>query len=132
MATATLRIVVVIAVLMGACTDSEDSELDEIRLGEEDAGNLVELQEGQIVEISLEGNPSTGFEWEIVALDENVLALESQSFKPESDLDGAPGLFVLRFAAAGTGTTDLELAYRRPWEEGVEPLASFSLRVVVR
>lgn len=134
MASPTVRILVLIAAsaVMCSCVGSDESEEEEIKLDSNDIGHLIELVEGQDVVVSLEGNPSTGFQWEVIALDEQVLANQSQAFETRSDLEGDPGLVVLRFRAVGTGETDLELAYRRPWEQDVEPLATYSLQVVVR
>ena len=57
-------------------------------------------------------------------------------FKPsetgEPPLVGAGGWEIFRFKALSTGQTSLKLVYHRPWEEGVEPLKTFSLQVVVR
>ena len=49
-----------------------------------------------------------------------------------SDLVGAPGVQVFRLLAKNTGAAPLSLIYRRPWEEGAEPLATFRVDVVVR
>jgi predicted secreted protein len=39
---------------------------------------------------------------------------------------------VFRFEAVEAGETLIELVYHRPWEEGVEPLETFSIQVIVR
>lgn len=53
-------------------------------------------------------------------------------FEPESEVIGAQGIQTLRFEAVNVGKTALKLVYRRPWEEDVEPLETFSIKVVVR
>ena len=57
-------------------------------------------------------------------------------FKPsetgEPPLVGAGGWEIFRFKAISAGQMILQLVYHRPWEEGVEPLETFSLWVVVR
>lgn len=105
----------------------------EIRLGMEDNGRQVELNKGQILIISLEGNPSTGYMWEAAELDKNILRqIGETEFQPGSDLLGAKGMQTLRFEAANTGQTPLKLVYHRPWEKDVEPLKNFSIQVAVR
>ena len=42
------------------------------------------------------------------------------------------GVEIFRFEAAAQGEATLELVYRRPWEEGVEPFEVFSISAVVR
>jgi inhibitor of cysteine peptidase len=55
-----------------------------------------------------------------------------QSDTGEPLLVGAGGWEIFRFKAISTGQTSLQLVYHRPWEEGVEPLNTFTLQVVAR
>ena len=92
----------------------------------------VELQEGQTLSVSLEGNPTTGYTWETLEIDEQVLRQIGQpAFTPASDALGAPGTQVIRFRAVGQGRTTLRLVYHRPWEDA-EPERTFSVEVIVR
>jgi len=56
-------------------------------------------------------------------------------FKPsetgEPPLAGAGGWEIFRFKAISAGQMTLQLVYHRPWEEGVEPVNTFSLDVVI-
>lgn len=106
----------------------------EIKVEADDSGCEIELKKGQSLIITLEANPTTGYTWELAGpLDEQILRQVGEvEFTPESDLVGAPGVQILRFEAVSVGQTNLELVYHRPWEEGVEPLETFSLPVVVR
>ncbi len=56
-------------------------------------------------------------------------------FKPRETGDlplvGAGGRESFDFKAVHPGQTTLKLIYRRPWEEGVEPLRTFALHVAV-
>ncbi len=56
-------------------------------------------------------------------------------FKPSDEggppMAGAGGWEIFRFKAISAGQMTLQLVYHRPWEEGVEPLNTFSLQVVV-
>jgi len=100
-----------------------------IRAG--DAGEEIELRKGHTLAVSLAGNPSTGYTWEAVELDETVLRqIGEPSFKPESKKVGAPGEQIIRFRAVGEGSTTLRLVYYRPWED-VEPARTFSVDVIV-
>ena len=114
----------------------DDPELGEIRLGAQDEGGQVELNEGQVLVISLEGNPSTGYMWAVEEADERILRQTGKiEFEPELHPLGAPGLLgasskqILRFEAVAAGQTTLKLAYRRPWEKDVKPTETFSLQV---
>jgi inhibitor of cysteine peptidase len=97
----------------------------------DDNGDRVELQKGQTLAVSLPGNISTGYSWEVVGLDEQILRQVGEpTFSPDSNVPGSPGTQTIRFRAAGEGRTVLHLVYHRPWEEG-EPARTFSVDVVV-
>jgi len=126
-----IRIIVMFGLLLTALSACGAS--NEVKLDAGDAGSQVELKAGQTLVISLEGNPTTGYTWEVAELDEQVLRQIGQAeFKPESDAIGAGGVQTLRFETVNSGQTTLKLVYRRPWEEDVEPAETFSVQVVVR
>ena len=106
----------------------------EVKASIADDGREKQLKKGQTLVITLEGNPTTGYSWEAAEpLDEQVLQQAGEpEFKAESDALGAGGVQVLRFEAVNAGKTTLKLVYHRPWEEGVEPLETYSIEVVVR
>lgn len=97
-----------------------------------DGGTVVEVSVGDELIVDLEGNPSTGYGWVNESETTGVLVeMGEPEFITDSELIGASGTIRCRFEAAEPGTARLELAYRRSWEEGVEPEAWFSLTVVV-
>jgi inhibitor of cysteine peptidase len=110
---------------------------EEVPLAAKDGGGQVEVNVGQVLVLTLESNPTTGYSWQVVEAGDSVLRQTGEpEFKAASELDppllGAGGVEVFRFEAVGAGETRLELVYHRPWEEGVEPLETFSVQVVVR
>ena len=111
-------------------------ELEEVNVDEEDYGSQVELEQGQILLVTLESNPTTGYGWEVAEIQESILeqlgdAEFKQSETGEPPLVGAGGWEIFRFKAISAGQMTLKLGYRRPWEEGVEPIDTFSIDVVV-
>jgi inhibitor of cysteine peptidase len=109
----------------------------EVHVDVDDAGSQVELEEGQILVVTLESNPTTGYRWEQAENQESILEQMGEAeFKPsetgEPPLVGAGGWEIFRFKAISAGQMTLQLVYHRSWEEGVEPLKTFSLQVVVR
>jgi len=99
-----------------------------------DDGREMQLKKGQTLVVTLEGNPTTGYSWEVAEpLDEQVLRqTDEPEFKAESDLVGAGGVQILRFEAENAGKFTLKLVYHRPWEKDVEPLETYSIQVVVQ
>jgi len=111
-------------------------EPKEVNVDEEYDGGQIELEQGQILVVTLESNPTTGYRWEQVETQESILEQMGEAeFKPsetgEPPLVGAGGWEIFRFKAISAGRLTLQLVYHRPWEEGVEPINTFSIEVVV-
>lgn len=125
-----LLILLVALTLATGCSPQQQ----EVKAAIDDNGREMQLKKGQTLVVTLEGNPTTGYSWEVAEpLDEQVLRQVGEAeFKAESELVGAGGVQILRFEAANTGTTTLKLVYHRPWEKDVDPLETYSLQVVVR
>jgi inhibitor of cysteine peptidase len=125
------RIILMFGLLMTAL--SACGSTNEVKLDAGDDGSQVELNAGQTLVVSLEGNPTTGYTWEAAELDEQVLRQVGEAeFNPESDAIGAGGVQTLRFETVNSGQTTINLVYHRSWEEDVEPAETFSVQVVVR
>ncbi len=120
----------------GAAIESGDAASDAVTLGAEDDGSEVELAAGQVLEVTLESNPTTGYSWQVSEVDRAVLAQVGEAEFQEAPIEGeqmvgAGGVETLRFTA-GPGETTLTLEYRRPWEKDVDPLETFTVQVMVR
>ena len=98
------------------------------------------LAVGQLLEISLEGNASTGYSWEIEADGAPQLTLApSPEGKAEAtaanadapDKVGSPTTLHWHFEAAQPGTTTVRLVYLRPWEKDVAPAQTAEFKVTV-
>lgn len=95
-------------------------------------GQTITVKSGEIIAVSLEGNPTTGYNWYAVDLDESILSQTGEAdFKAGSNLIGAGGVVTTQFMAEGPGTTTLTLEYKRAWETDVEPIQVFTITVVV-
>jgi inhibitor of cysteine peptidase len=109
---------------------------EEINVTEENNGGQVELEQGQILIVTLQSNPTTGYQWEVVENQESILEQSGEAqFKPsdegEPPMVGTGGWEIFRFKAISAGQMTLKLIYHRSWEEGVEPANTFSLDVII-
>lgn len=93
---------------------------------------------GQRLEIALDGNPSTGYMWEIEAdgapalAPVPLLAAPRAPAAPETrPVVGSPVLHRWHFEAVQPGTTSVRLVYRRSWEKDVAPIRDAEFRVKV-
>jgi len=112
---------------------------DSLILGEVDAGREVQIPGDTMLVIELESNPATGYTWEVVDLNSQVLKLTDNvlstsnktSLKSNTPLLGASQTQVLRFAGLRAGTSKVELVYHRAWEQNAVPLKTYSVSVNV-
>ena len=130
-----MALCVVAALVMACGSAAQAGPSAEVRLTEEDAGSRIELAVGQALVVELASNPTTGYGWQWSSVDATVLKPvgepEFVQAAASQGLVGAGGTEVLRFEAAGPGTTTLELSYARPWEQDVEPIQQFTVDIVV-
>ncbi|GMA14168.1 hypothetical protein E5F05_02950 (plasmid) [Deinococcus metallilatus] len=104
-----------------------------IRLDQEADGSIVDLRVGDTLELSLPGNPSTGYSWSLsLPLGPGLEQLGAAGFRPSSTGLGAGGAVVLRYRAAAPGQFPLSLTYSRPFEALPPNPQTFELFVFVR
>ncbi len=134
-----LRVFALSAALMlslAACKPA-GADYSEIMLENVTDGTTVTLDVGQVLALKLESNPTTGYGWGAVEIDETILEVtggpEYIGAAPASTpLVGAGGWEVLRFKALKSGTTTLKLGYFRSFEPDVPPLQEITLTIEVK
>lgn len=99
---------------------------------EGDNGQTVTMGIGDVLQVMLPENQSTGYLWAVVTNDEAVLRMSDEpAYEVDSDVIGARGTKTFLFEAAGAGTSVLRLVNARQQESAVEPAATFELTVRV-
>lgn len=138
MATVHRKIVAVFALvlLVFTCFRSSSglSETAKITVRKTDSGQSLELYLDDVLQIELQGTPSTGFWWHFESLDTDYLELiteETRDISP-GKIEGGPVLGIWQLRAKKVGTTMLEMAYYRPWEAVESARDQFSLIVEIR
>ena len=127
-------ILIAITSLLYACAaeTSQEQSKSTIQLTEADAGSLLELRVGDILEVTLPGNPTTGFQWEVSEINSAILEpIGEPKFEPSSNAVGSGGNVTLRFEAVGMGQAELKLIHHRPFEENVPPMQTFDVTITV-
>lgn len=101
---------------------------------DDDAKCPLTLQRGQILILSLQSNPTTGYRWHLRDVTtEQLKSLGPEVFSsPKTGVIGGDGTSTWRFEAANTGTGRLYLTYQRPWESDSEPAGLFDCRIEVQ
>jgi inhibitor of cysteine peptidase len=103
-------------------------------------GKEVKMTPGELLQVSLDSNPTTGFKWELIGISD-IIVLEKVSdiferpmIKQQEGsppIVGAGGKEFWSFKALKKGTATVSMAYSRPWEGGEKGVNKFSLSVVV-
>jgi len=88
---------------------------------------------GQEFTISLDSNPTTGYEWILVSSLPSWLELVRHEYTPtDPGKIGGGGIDEWTLKATNTGSTTLIFHYRRPWETGVQPLEIYEVQVIIQ
>ncbi len=92
----------------------------------------VKVKKDASFQVLLNANPTTGFDWRIVAYDSAIIEIKQKHFiQSETHRMGAPGKQVFKFKAIAAGATDLRLIYARPWERATSETDSFRVHIIV-
>jgi inhibitor of cysteine peptidase len=99
-----------------------------------DNGGQVQVNAGDQLVIELEGNPSTGYNWEAQDLDTSMFKQVGEVVFTSANpgLVGSSGTLTLTYKILKTGTSTLSLIYHRSWETGVAPEDIFTVTVVAK
>ncbi len=128
----TKRVQLIVCLIIGLALAACGAKgVDPVTLTQKDAGTTVHVKQGSVVNIQLEGNPTTGYTWEVAPGGSGVLEQQGEpAFKADSNALGSGGMMTLQFKAAQTGTTALKLIYHRTFEPNVAPLNTFEVTIV--
>ena len=95
-------------------------------------GQTVNLVKEDTLILTIDGNPTTGYNWEVGEVDQTILEpLGEPEYDSDSALIGSGGTYTFTFKAAAAGTTNLKLIYYRSFEKDVPPVETFEITVVV-
>lgn len=102
-----------------------------------DAGATIDIALTQHLQIRLDGNRTTGFEWLLIDQTGEILEIigEAPRYEPSAEsagLLGGGGTENWLFQPVRRGEGLLRFEYRRPWENGWEALRSAVFKVRVQ
>jgi len=129
-----IQIIVLSMAILGCAVPGQSARgsRPEIAIDQRAAGSTVALHQGQRLSVTLSGNPTTGFVWELVPGAESILARQGEArFTPDSDKLGAGGVYRFAFQALAPGKAPLKFIWHRPFEKGAAPARSFEVTIVV-
>ena len=105
-----------------------------IALTESQNGTRVEIAKGQHLEIRLPVQGGTGFTWELASKPSAPVGLIGSKVLPAEagNRPGGPQVQLFTFKPGTTGSGEIQLNYRRPWEKNTPPARTFLVHVVVQ
>jgi inhibitor of cysteine peptidase len=122
-----LGLIIMTALVLTACSGKT------IKINADDNGGTVEMKKGETLILSINGNPTTGYTWEVESVDQNVLQSAGKpDYKSDSMLVGSGGTYKFKFTAASAGVTPLKLKYWRTFEPDNPPVETFEVKIVVK
>ena len=106
-----------------------------IEVSAKDRDQIVRAAVGNLVRITLESNPSTGYNWELRDFEFGVAVFHSSDLVARDNggnvLFGAPGDTVITLQAVKPGTQEIKLVYRRQWEPPDQVAETFTFKLEV-
>lgn len=110
----------------------EISGMSEIIITPSDQGRTFEANQGELIVIRLEENPTTGYQWEVGAVDSQIIEfLDSHySTTPGTGIGGG-GTRAFRFRAKLSGRGQIQLRLRRSWEPVDAAIECFEVNIRV-
>jgi len=103
---------------------------EEYAFNEANNNETVSLPVGSEITISLEENPTTGYEWNVTS-STGLEYVNDTYIAPETGLVGAGGVHVWEYIAAEEGAGEFSAIYKRPWEETIGNETTFSMAFVI-
>ena len=103
-----------------------------IKLSQVDNGRTLKMKPDDTLEIVLDGNPTTGYQWKALPWDIEVIEqIRKPVYKSESEAIGSGGVVTFYFKALSTGRTSLKFVYFRAFEKDVPPIKSFNVTIII-
>lgn len=119
--------IVLTAAALSACNPAAQT------LTESDDGKTVTLNKGDALVIKLDGNPTTGYGWQLSDFDQSVLKSDGDpDYKSDSLMTGSGGRYTYHFTAGDPGEVVLTFSYLRSWEKDTPPYKTFTVTVDVK
>ncbi len=120
---------ILLILILSACSQRMDPQ---VSISVADAGKTITLNKGDTLIVTLDGNITTGYNWEMLPLDPAILEQVGEpEVTPNGSQLGASGKIVLKFRAVQTGQAKLDLAYQRPFEKNTTPANTYEVTVDV-
>ncbi len=113
-------------------SSGRNSGLSEIVILDNDRGKTFTTQVGDIITIRLAENPTTGYRWDVGAVDK-LIEFQGADYQttPRPSL-GSGGTRIFHFKAKAIGTAQIQLKLRRSWEPEDKAIEQFTVNIRIQ
>jgi inhibitor of cysteine peptidase len=119
---------ILLFILLSGCTGKST-----VNVNESQNGTSIDLQTGDMLVITLDGNPTTGYQWEMQPNTDGIVELQGDpEYNSGGNQVGSGGKYSFNVEAVKAGTTRVDLKYYRSFEAGVPPIQTFSIDITVK
>jgi predicted secreted protein len=119
--------------VLGSCVRQQPNPPKEVSILWSEIEQSVGLEVGDILEVVLPTNPSTGYIWEVGFYNQSVLKPYGEpEFSSSSANLGAEESQKLHLEAIGEGETELVMVYRRSLENKGVDQQTFQVYIIVK
>ena len=103
-----------------------------IQLHQIDSGRFLNIETDDTLEIVLDHNPTTGYQWKVQPWNTEVIEeMDKPACETMFDVTGSGGQITFYFKALLPGRTSLRFSYHRSFEKNMPPAKTFELNIVV-
>ncbi|MCU5270693.1 protease inhibitor I42 family protein [Bacillus cereus] len=97
-------------------------------LNEEDSNSMINMKLGDIFNVNLRENPTTGYRWDIECFQGFKLI---EDYFESGKAIGAIGLRMLKFQTISIGSHKIHIKYWRNWEGDSSIIDNFNVVIIV-
>jgi len=128
-------VLIFISCSLTSFADSVTRPVSIINITETNNGGTIIINRGTVVNLTLNSNPTTGYEWSYINTpDKNILNELEHTFissAKEPNIAGAGGYDIWKYEAIKPGKTTISMKYSRSWENN-PAVKTFLLNVVIQ
>jgi predicted secreted protein len=103
--------------------------MNRIEVGEQQNGQQIEIQQQDILRVSLSEVRTSGFHWTLRTSEQSAISLTADTTEAPAGITGGSGMHHWVFRAEKAGNAKIAFDYCRSWERA--PARSFTISVHV-
>ena len=98
-----------------------------ITIDKTDHGKKIVIKKGEVNQVQLAENQTTGYLWQINLMDDKHLKSTENEFEISGEAIGAGGMKTFYLEVLKEGLSELHIALAKPWEN--EPVDTFRVTI---